>query len=287
MRELLQHKTIPTNGIQLHVVQAGPADGKPVFLLHGWPEFWYEWRHQIQPLTEAGYRLWIPDQRGYNTSDKPPAIKDYQVDLLVQDILGLMDQTRQEKCLLVGHDWGGMIAWRIAMQYPERLEKLVIINLPHPKAFQRELRQSWKQKWKSAYVGTFQIPKFPEWYLGLQNWRRLVATLRRSSIPGAFTNEDMQKYREAWSQPGAMTAMLNWYRAYWQHPPKRPPDLRVHVPTLIIWGKKDHVLRWQMAQPSADMCDDARLVYIDEATHWVPADVPDQVNRLLLEFFGS
>jgi pimeloyl-ACP methyl ester carboxylesterase len=281
----ITHTTIVTNGIKLHVVQAGPEDGQPVILLHGFPEIWYCWRHQIGYLAERGFRVIVPDQRGYNLSDKPAGVPAYNLDELAADVIGLIDSTGHERAYLVGHDWGGAVAWWVANKYPQRLKKLVNLNIPHHAVIRRALNTSWAQRRKSWYMLTMQIPWLPEQMTARGDYRALAQALLGSSTPGAFTEADLEKYREAWSQPGAVSGMLNWYRALFRFPPGRLDSPRITVPTLLIWGRHDVALGVEMAQPSIDLCDDGRLVLLDEASHWVQNDEPDRVNALIGEFF--
>jgi epoxide hydrolase 4 len=279
------HTTLKTNGINLHVVQAGPQHGPLVILLHGFPEFWYGWCQQIDYLVAQGYRVWVPDQRGYNLSDKPQTIAAYNLDELSADVIGLIDAAGQETTLLVGHDWGAAVAWWTACKYPERLSKMVILNVPHHKVFGKTFNTDPQQRRKSWYMAFFQLPFLPEFMLGLGNTNGLARALKTTSRPGTFSDADIAEYRIAWAQPGALTAMLNWYRAAFKTPPKQQPDPRVTVPTLILWGKQDNVLKWEMAQASVELCDDGRLVYFDEATHWIAHEEPERVNTLISEFF--
>lgn len=256
-----------------------------VVLLHGFPEFWYGWRRQIPYLTAAGYRVWAPDQRGYNLSDKPHGIASYTLDKLGADVINLMDAAGQEMAFIVGHDWGAAVAWWVAAQYPSRLARMVAINVPHGAVFTKNLRRNFTQMRKSWYMFFFQLPWLPEALARLQNWKMLVETLKRSSRPGTFTHDDLVKYRNAWSQPKAITSMINWYRSMMQQPP-RPPDTQyITVPTLMIWGAQDKFLGRELAQPSIDLCVDGRLVFFEEATHWVQHEESDQVNELIVRFF--
>jgi pimeloyl-ACP methyl ester carboxylesterase len=228
----------------------------------------------------------VPDQRGYNLSDKPKGIQAYLLEALVEDICGLIDALDYEKVNLVGHDWGAIVAWMLAIKYPERLHRLGIINVPHPTVMRRFLTRDFEQMRRSLYAFFFQIPWLPELILRTGNWSLMASGMRRSAKPGAFTDEDIEKYKEAWSQPGAMTAMLNWYRAApggWYRP-EITNDMRVRVRTLMLWGVKDPALTYRMARPSMDFCDDGNLVFFPEATHWIQHEEADDVNRHLLEF---
>jgi pimeloyl-ACP methyl ester carboxylesterase len=280
----LEHSNIETNGVRLHVVQAGPQSGTPVVLLHGFPEFWYGWRKQIPALVEAGCRVIVPDQRGYNLSDKPQGVKAYAMDKLVNDVIGLIDALGYEKVNLVGHDWGAAVAWVLANQYPERLHRLGIINVPHPEVMKRFLKRDLEQLRRSWYIFFFQLPWLPEAGMRADDWRGAVRALRGSGLIHTFTNEDIEKYKEAWSQPGAMTAMINWYRAALRYKIPIPTDARIRVPTLMMWGMKDVALSHRMARPSMDYCDEGNLIFFPEATHWVQLDEAGSVNHYMVDF---
>jgi pimeloyl-ACP methyl ester carboxylesterase len=280
----LEQSYIETNGIRLHVVQAGPKSGTPVVLLHGFPEFWYGWRKQIPALVEAGCRVIVPDQRGYNLSDKPKGVKAYGLYTLVDDVIGLISALDYEKVNLVGHDWGGVVAWVLANKHPERLHRLGILNVPHPAVMKRFLQRDLEQLRRSWYVFFLQLPWLPEAGMRANDWRGAERALRDTSKPGSFTAEDLKKYRDAWSQPGAMTAMLNWYRAVIRHMPALPEDPRIQVPTLMMWGMQDFALTHRMARPSMDYVDDGNLILFPEATHWVHLDATEEVNHYLVDF---
>jgi epoxide hydrolase 4 len=280
----LEESFIKTNGIQLHVVMAGAQSGPPVVLLHGFPENWRCWIRQLPALVGAGCRVIIPDQRGYNLSDKPKGIYSYRIEELTRDILGLIDALEYEKVNLIGHDFGALVAWMLAGKHPERLHRLGIINVPHPAVMWRFLRRDFEQMRRSWYALFFQLPWLPETVLQLGNWSLASSGLRRSSRDNAFTNEDIEKYKEAWSQPGAMTSMLNWYRAAARYRPEMTGRMQVAVRTLILWGVNDVALSRRMARPSLDYCEDGNLVFFPDATHWVQREEADEVNKQLLHY---
>ncbi|GAB4026527.1 alpha/beta fold hydrolase [Spirosoma koreense] len=273
---------VDTNGVRLHVVQAGPANGPLVILLHGFPEFWYGWRHQIEALAEAGFQVWAPDQRGYNLSDKPTGVDAYQIDTLAADVVGLIQAAGRQKAVVVGHDWGAAVAWWTATVYPERVERLVALNVPHPAIMQRFTLRHPGQLLRSWYIGFFQMPWLPEALCRFGNWAMLVRTLQKSSRPDTFNDADFREYRAAWSQPGALTAMINWYRAALRKPPSRRAEVRVKVPTLIIWGVQDQFLKRELAQASLTLCDNGRVVFFEKATHWVQHEEAKRVNELIV-----
>ena len=287
MHRSLEHHQISTNGIRLHVVQTGPVTGPLVLLLHGFPEFWYGWRHQLPALAAAGYRVWAPDLRGYNESEKPQGIAAYRLEVLAADIIGLMDAAGQEQACLVGHDWGGVITWWIAIHAPQRLQRMVVINAPHGAAMRQQLRRHPAQWLRSAYVGWFQLPWLPELVTRVGRGRLLVRALQQSSRPGTFTPTDLERYREAWSQPQALRAMLNWYRALLRRPPQRSIFGPVTVPTLLLWGANDRFLGREMAHASLEQCQQGQLVMFEEATHWVHHEQSVRVNALLETFLSA
>ncbi|QLG61497.1 alpha/beta fold hydrolase [Halorarum salinum] len=276
---------VEANGRRFHVVEAGPADGDLVLLLHGFPEFWYGWRHQIRPLAEAGYRVVVPDQRGYNRSEKPEAVRDYRIEHLTADVLGFIDAHGRETAALVGHDWGGVVGWWVALRHPERLSTFVAANAPHPTVFRETLRSDPEQLLRSSYAAFFQLPVLPERASRALNWRLPTWLMRESSMPGTFSAADFDRYRAAWSRPGAFTAMLNWYRAAARERP-RPSDPEVTVPTRIVWGAGDRFLRRLMAHDSLSYCVDGRFSHVDEATHWVQHEQPVRVADLILDELG-
>jgi epoxide hydrolase 4 len=286
MDAVLQTRTLLTNGVRLHVVEAGPADGPLVLLLHGFPEFWYGWHRQIAPLAAAGFRVVVPDQRGYGLSDKPKGIRAYNLDDLALDVVGLIDALGRERAHVAAHDWGGAVGWWLAMKNARRLNKLAVVNIPHPLVMERALWRSREQRKKSSYMFWFQLPWLPEHALRRNDYHLLARTLRRTSRPGTFSDEDLAVYRTAWARPGALTGMLNWYRAALRARPAKAASPRNPVPTLVIWGTKDIVLGREMVAPSLELCDQGRAVYLEEATHWILHEEPAAVSRLLVEHFG-
>lgn len=283
----IERRDVVVNGVRLHVVQAGPVDGPIVILLHGFPEFWFGWRHQIRPLIEAGYRVWVPDQRGYNRSEKPAGVEAYAYEHLVADVVGLIDATGRDRVALVGHDWGAGVAWWTAEMHPDRVERLVAINHPYRIVMNEFYRHDRRQLLRGWYVFFFQVPALPELLFGASNGWLLARGVRATGRPDAFPEEDMRRYRLAWSRPNALTSMLNLYRAALRYPPTPPDRSGVEPPTLVIWGENDVFFLEEMAHESMDYCDDGRLVVVDGATHWVHHEEPDRVNELVLEFLET
>lgn len=273
--------------VRLHYVEAG--EGPLVILLHGFPDFWYTWRHQIPALAAAGFRVVAPDMRGYNLSSKPAGVAAYDIDRLTADIRDLIRERGEQAARLAGHDWGAAVAWATAMNHPEVVDRLAILNVPHPRTLIRGLRRP-RQLLKSWYMFFFQLPWLPERLMRAWHWRGFrVLALGPAVRPGAFSPEDIDRYVEAWSQPGAATASINYYRAAFRQSPRRAlARLRVvNAPTRVIWGELDHVLGKELAEPDrADVPNLERVVRLPDASHWVHLDEPERVNQLLLEFFA-
>jgi epoxide hydrolase 4 len=278
-----RERLVPTNGVRLHVVEAGPEDGPPVVLLHGFPEMWYGWRRQIGPLAEAGFRVLVPDQRGYNTSDKPEGVAAYRTGTLAADVVGLLDEAGLERATVVGHDWGAAVAWWLGLAHPERVTRLAVLNAPHPSVMRRHLLSSPRQVLRSWYVFFFQLPGLPERLLARDGFARLARAVR-GGRRGTCTDEDLAVYRAAWAQPGALTAMVNWYRAAFRSGGSPPPRRRVVPETLVLWGARDRFLGREMAGPSVSRCDRGRLEVLEAASHWLQHDEAEAVNDRLVRF---
>lgn len=277
-----------TNGISLFCAEAGPSDGPLVVLLHGFPEFWYGWRHQLGPLARAGYYVVAPDQRGYDRSDKPRGIAAYDLDILAADIIGLADALGRERFAIAGHDWGGCVGWWAAQHHPSRIFGLAALNAAHPAIWKNAIREIPAQRRLSRYVATFAVPILPEIILRASGYRALTEALKGARASDAFSEQDLLKYRQAWSEPGALTAMLNWYRCAGRKDIRAAAlSPRLPMPVRIIWGVDDIYGISDLASESAKICDDAKILYIEQATHWVQHDEPERVTRALLDFLGA
>jgi epoxide hydrolase 4 len=274
-------------GVRLRVIQAGPDDGPLVLLLHGFPESSYGWRHQIPALAAAGFRVWAPDGRGYAGSAAPPNIDAYAVPRLVDDVVGLIDAAGRDRAHVVGHDWGGVVAWKVAEGHPGRLARLVVLNAPHPRVHQAHLRRRPRQLAKSLYMLGFQVPLLPEALLRADDHRALAAAMTRSSRPGTFAEDELEAYRRDWRRPGSLRAMLDWYRAAVRHGGRGGGPPRIRVPTLVLWGERDAFLETELATASAELCDDARVERFAEATHWLHHEEPARVNAAVIRFLAA
>src|ERR1051325_3378563 len=233
--DLVRFSFIQASGVQLHVAEAGPSNGPLVFLLHGFPEFWYGWRNQIMPLAELGFHVIAPDQRGYNLREKPKRIRNFDLDCLAADVISLADHFGCEKFRVAGHDWGGAVGGWLTARHAQRVHRLVILNAPHPAVWVEAMRNNPAQRRKSSYVRLFQIPYLPEFLISLNRSKALSKGFRDAVRPAAFSPQDLQEYSKAWSQPGTLTAMLHYYRAILKKPLAPAVEYHASSPTLIIW----------------------------------------------------
>jgi epoxide hydrolase 4 len=289
IRSPIEFRFFRVNGIALHVVLAGPASGKPLMFLHGFPEFWFAWRRQIDHFVSLGYRVIIPDQRGYNLSDKPAGIASYSIDLLAKDVVSILDNVAGSKAFVVGHDWGAAVTWHLAARYSGKVSRAAMLSVPHPRVFIKNLIMNPAQLRRSWYMFFFQLPWLPEFIVRRRDWALLFRVFRDTSRAGIFSHSDLDQYKESWGREGALTAMLNWYRAALLHPSRfalDPEALRVKVPALLIWGKHDQFAGEAMARESLQYCDNGRLEVFESATHWVQHEEPSRVNTLLSQFFA-
>jgi pimeloyl-ACP methyl ester carboxylesterase len=283
----LAHRYADLGDVRLHYVEAG--EGPLVLLLHGFPQFWYEWRYQIPALIEAGFRVIAPDMRGYNLSDKPPGVRAYRVELLAHDVERLIVACGEQTATVVGHDWGAMVAWIAAMRYPGRVRRLAILNVPHPARFLDALL-SPRQLLRSSYIFFFQIPRLPEEVIRARDFTLLRSAFHRDPVrPEAFTAEDIERYVEAMARPGVLTATLNYYRALLRNPRQTQALLeRIEAPVLVIWGERDRFLSRRLAEPPSLWVPNLLGVErLPDASHWVAEDHPREVNTLLLDFLHS
>ncbi len=277
---------VVTNGVRLHCAVAGPEDGPLVLALHGFPEFWRGMAGTMVALAKAGFRIIAPDQRGYHLSEKPRGIDAYRIEELAADAVGLIHAFGRERAHVVGHDWGAGVAWWMALSHPESVDR--ILNVPHPSVFAKEVRTNRRQTAKSWYIFAIQPPGLAEAVaFSRVARRRFVKALAGTANPGAWSEDYQQQLLQAWAQPGAATGMLNWYRASVRRRPGPLEDKRVHVPTLIIWGRQDVALSESMVEPSAAYCDDVRVEFLDDATHWVLHDEPERTAELIIDFLTA
>ncbi len=283
------HEFAEVNNIRLHYVREG--NGKTlIVLLHGWPEFWYSWKHQIQAL-KSEYTVVAPDLRGFNLSDKPKDLKAYLQSEVAKDIVALVEKLGFSKAVIVGHDWGGAVAWHLAINYPEIVEKLIVMNCPHPGIFKKHLTSNLKQILRSAYMFFFQIPYLPELIM-----KNTLKQLFRQFFRGwayhkeNFPDEELDKYVEAYQQEGAIEGGLNYYRANIRAElsESNRKNRKVKAPTLMIWGASDKALGNELVEGTEKYIEgDFTLKYITNSSHWIQNDFPEAVNTYILEFLSE
>jgi pimeloyl-ACP methyl ester carboxylesterase len=292
----MQHLSANVNGITLHYATEGA--GKLILFLHGFPEFWYAWKAQLDEFGKD-HQAVAPDLRGFNLSSKPADAAQYKARILIEDVRGLIEQLGHRRCILVAHDWGGALAWGLAAAYPQYVEKLIIINSPHPATFARELLHNQQQQAASEYMNLFRTDAAEE-VLAADNFARLFAAYRTWGGEPWMMEQDRAAYLQAWSQPGALTGGLNYYRATPVHPPQSAADrealaaiaaaarrFTVTVPTLVIWGERDSALLPCLLDGLADYVSKLTIQRIPDASHWVVHEKPDQVNRLIRAFIET
>lgn len=302
---------VETNGVRLHCAIDG--EGPLVILLHGFPECWYSWRHQLAALAPV-CRVVAPDLRGYNESDRPPGVEAYRTEILVEDVLGLVRAFGEQEATIVGHDWGGAIAWLFASRHPEATRRLAVLNCPHPAIMADHLRRNPRQLLRSWYMFFFQIPWLPETLLGLNRAWAIANGIRRSAVQAhRFSDDDLERLRDAASRPGALRAAINYYRAMFRSPeaqaglpawwrrflygdstaaPDAPRTVddwpRIHCPTLLIWGEQDIALGRELVEGTERLiAAPFTLRLVPDAGHWVQQEQPEVVNAALLEFLGA
>ena len=273
-------------GVKIHYAQAGDGE-RLIILLHGFPEFWYSWRHQLNALSDE-YTVIAPDLRGYNLSDKPTDLKDYAIEKLSDDVLGLINYFGRRDAAVIGHDWGAAIAWHLAENHPEHIWKLAALQVPPISVWQKN--QTFRQFLVSWYMFFFQIPGLPEWLLSRNNFAMLENSLKNSTAQkGIFTDEDFKRYKEAWNEPFALTAMINYYRAnvFKRLFAKLKTDKKIRVPTLFIYGEKDFAILPETVKGVGEAIDAPfEYFHIPEAGHWVQQEASETVTQILREFLA-
>jgi pimeloyl-ACP methyl ester carboxylesterase len=280
-QDIWQHEYITTNGLKLHYVTQGT--GPLMLMLHGFPECWYSWRHQI-PVFAQYFQVVAVDLRGYNDSDKPKEQSAYVMDEFIKDVEGLIRGLGHEKCILVGHDWGGAIAWSFAYAHPNMVERLIILNLPHPAKFSQGLFQP-QQLLRSSYIFLFQLPGIPELLLQSGDYQIIPKTIQGTAFnKDAFNQQDLDFYQKAAAKPGALTAMLNYYRNVFSNSLFNRTWGILDVPTLMIWGENDTALGKELTYGSEDYVKNLEIKYIPACGHWVQQEKPELVNQYIREF---
>jgi epoxide hydrolase 4 len=278
----IRSEIVRANGIDFNVAVAGSGE-RLALCLHGFPESSFSWRYQMPLLEKLGYRVWAPDLRGYGLSSRPPGIDAYAMETLEEDVAALIEASGATEIVLIGHDWGALIAWHYAMFGRIPISKLIIMNVPHPALARKGLR-TLRQLRKSWYIFFFQLPRIPEWALGRNGCAAIAQAFRGMAVDKSrFPDEVLEVYRNAAAQPGALTAMLNYYRALirglrrLQH--RGTP--RIEAPTLMIWGEVDSALGKELSYGTDEYVADLTLRYLPNVSHWVQQEAPEKVNDMI------
>ncbi len=278
---------VQANGLRFAVRTAGEGD-KLALCLHGFPEAWFSWRHQMPLLAKMGYRVWAPDLRGYGDTERPTRVADYAIEHLVDDVAGLIDASGSKDVTLITHDWGGVVGWHFAMSRKRPLSRFVAMNIPHPRIFAKALRKPFgPQLRRSWYVFLFQLPRIPEWYLARHDYRAIRGAFSSMAIDKSrFPPELLDLYARTAASPGALSAMLAYYRAALRHPPKLDPR-KIETPSLLVWGEEDTALGKELTYGTNRYVSDLTTRYVPGCSHWVQQEKPDEVNAILEEWLGS
>jgi epoxide hydrolase 4 len=281
----ITQRFIEANGLRFELSECAANDGSTdrlALCLHGFPELNYSWRDQMPVLADKGWRVWAPNMRGYGKSSRPEGIRAYRLNNLTQDVAAIIDASGAKEVMLVAHDWGAIVAWQFAIQRIRPLTRLVIMNVPHPAVGRREIKH-WRQITKSWYIFMFQLPWLPEWILGHKEGKQIRGIFKDSAVnKGRFTDEVLDVYARAASQHGALTAMINYYRALLRTADSRPVGRElIDVPTLMIWGEEDIALNIHCTQGTEEWVPNLTLRKLPGVSHWVQQDAPDQVNAAL------
>jgi pimeloyl-ACP methyl ester carboxylesterase len=283
----IKHGYAQVGDVRLHYAESGGGD-RLVVLLHGFPECWHSWRHQLSALSTR-FRVVAPDLRGYNLSDKPPRVAEYRVEKLVDDVTGLVRHLGARRAAVVGHDWGAAVAWAVAQRHPEYVSKLAALQVPPAAVWKKNI--SLRQMLKSWYMFFFQLPALPEWFIGRDDFAGLEKTFRSTARPGTFTDTDLAVYRAALREPGALTAAINYYRANvfslfaGGGESRRWAETKIGVPTLFIYGERDPFVIPETVRGVGDFVEAPyREVRLARAGHWVQQEYPQEVNAALASF---
>jgi len=286
----IRHEQVRANGLRFHVAACGDGD-RLALCLHGFPESWYSWRYQLPLLARLGYRAWAPDLRGYGETDRPSHMQDYSIERLMYDVAGLIDAAGARDTVLLAHDWGAIIAWYFAMRQIRPLDRLVIMNLPHPAVMERALR-SWRQRRRSWYALFFQLPWLPEAAMRARRYRAVGEAFRSMAIDkDRFPEEVLEVFRTAAARPGALTAMINYYRALVRGGGAARQRLLgypvIETPTLMIWGEHDRALGKETTYGTDAYVRDLTIHYLPDVSHWVQQEAPEVVNGILEKWLGD
>jgi pimeloyl-ACP methyl ester carboxylesterase len=269
--------------VKLHFAHIGPDHGKMVLFLHGFPENWYTWKKQLHFFASKGYKAVAFDQRGYNLSSKPKFVHDYRIDILAIDVINVIKFFHRKKVILVGHDWGANVAWWTTLRFPQYIEKLVILNVPHPFVMKKLLKTNVRQMLRSWYIFLFQIPILAEFFSSFQRGLMLSFLMTSSAQKGTFSKKNLSYYRNTWNKE-TVYAMINWYRGMKLGSERRLKYIKVKPEFLLLWGLKDKFIGWEGIQPSLKLCDKPSYKIFPKNTHWLIHEIPDKINQNIFDF---
>lgn len=277
-------RAVHANGIRFEVEVTGQSD-RLALCLHGFPENRFSWRHQVPLLAELGYEVWVPDLRGYGGTDKPASVRDYRIDVLVEDVAGLIDAAGKKSVTLLAHDWGGAVAWEFVSRRLRPIERFIPMNMPHPRSLAKALRNPFGPQFRrSWYIFLFQLPWVPEWYLARNDHHAIAAAFRAMAVDKErFPRDVLEHYVREAARPGAIQGMLAYYRAALRHPSTARPQ-PIEMPTLLVWGEEDTALGKELAEDSLRYLTNGTLRWVPRCSHWVQQEAPERVNTLLRAF---
>lgn len=273
--------------VTIHLAECGPDTGKLMLFLHGFPENWYAWKKQLLYFGSKGFKAVAIDQRGYNLSSKPKYIHDYRIDMLAIDVFNIVRHYfKRKKVLLIGHDWGANVAWWTSLRFPEIIEKLIIVNVPHPVVMKKTMNNNFRQMLSSWYIYFYQIPFIPEFFMSFSHGLLLASMITSSANKNAFDRRTMSYYRNSWSKE-TVTAMINWYRGMKLGSDKKLRSIKVQPDVLVLWGLRDRFIKKENIEPSLKLCKKATCKVYPNNTHWVIHEAEDKVNKKILNFINK
>lgn len=283
----IKHNFIEIGNVTIHLAECGPDSGKLMLFLHGFPENWYAWKNQLHYFGSKGFKAVAIDQRGYNLSSKPNNIHDFRIDILAIDVFKIIKNYFHRKtAIVIGHDWGANVAWWTALRFPEIVEKLIIINVPHPIVMKKTMNNNFHQMLSSWYIYFYQIPIIPEFFMSINHGLLLASMIRSSANKNAFDHKILSYYRNSWSKK-TVTAMINWYRGMKLGSDKKLRSIKVQPEVLVLWGLKDRFIRKENIVPSLKLCTKASCKIYPNNTHWVIHEASDKVNNRILAFIQT
>lgn len=278
-------KMMTLDGVDFEVATSGDQESQRLALfLHGFPQTFHSWRHQMHLLSQQGYKCWAPNQRGYGKSFSPPNIKSYAIELLVSDVAKFIDAANCKYVVLIGHDWGGTVAWYFSLLAKRKIDRLVIMNVPHPAILSEELKNI-RQMFRSWYVFSFQIPYLTEYILTRNNAQKIRNVIKNTFChKNSLTEKDLEIYQKNALRKGGITAMVNWYRAKLQTPSPKIDGILIEVPTLLIWGEKDPYFCKYLAERTNEVVKNLTTYFIPNASHFVNEDDYENTNQILTDW---